>query len=430
MKVLLINDSTSNPNWGDRAAAISLKKMITRIGGNIIEIFSEDELKSSSFFSDHTNHDENRNSSYFKEKLKLFIPPIFSKIKEKVIYSCGIKQKINLIPELWEEFERSARYLIEKKHLYKRLISTIEKIDIAIIHGDGCMVGNGVLPRTELFLTFLIKNYFNKSVIIINHTADFDHPNLYKIAQEVYPLFDDVVFRDPTSKEHCKAICNGRFVPDSAFLFEPISAHIWSAIGKRPTYFDVWPDTAHFDPEEPYICLGGSSIFSYNSFPLEIIKDYSSLIQHIKSIYSGQLVLTVSDIVDQPIFRAIAKEFKLPLIGLTTPVQQAVDILGNAESYIGGRWHPSIFALRGGVPIVPLSSKTFKMQALMNMADLPCPAFNALSLKDAKEDIGNQLLVYLEQGNLLRKKIKNWAGEASKKSWDNVAFLKALNTNS
>jgi len=44
MNVLLINDSTSNPNWGDRAAAVSLKKMITMVGGNIIDTFSENEL--------------------------------------------------------------------------------------------------------------------------------------------------------------------------------------------------------------------------------------------------------------------------------------------------------------------------------------------------------------------------------------------------
>lgn len=55
-------------------------------------------------------------------------------------------------------------------------------------------------------------------MIILNHTADFNHPNLLKIAQEIYPLFDDITFRDPVSKERCRKICNGRFVPDTAFL--------------------------------------------------------------------------------------------------------------------------------------------------------------------------------------------------------------------
>lgn len=424
MNVLLINDSTSNPNWGDRAAAVSLKKMITMAGGNIIDTFSEDELKSSSFFSYQSNFIEQKNSRFLVEKIKLFSPPIVSRVKEKISSKFSSRQKFHLIPEAWDDFGSSAKRLTENKHLYQRFLSAIEKMDVAVIHGDGCMVGNGVLPRTELFLTFLIKSFFKKPVIITNHTADFDHPNLLNIAQKIYPLFDDVVFRDPISKERCRAFCHGRFVPDSAFLFEPMSSEIWKTVACRSTYFDVWPDTAQFDPMTPYICLGGSSIFSYDRFPSEIIDDYSFLIKYIQSIYSGQLVLTVSDVVDQPIFRALAKDFKLPLVGLTTSVQQAVDIIGNAEAYIGGRWHPSIFALRGGTPIISLSSKTFKMQALVAMAGLPRMTFDSLNLKSEQKSIGDQLIAYIDQGVELRNKIQIWAQEAAKSSWDNVLFLK------
>ena len=133
-------------------------------------------------------------------------------------------------------------------------------------------------PRTELFLGFLIKTYFKKPIIIVNHTADFDHPDLLKIAQKVYPLFDDVVFRDPISEERCRTFCSGRFVPDSAFLFEPAPMETWKPIASRFTYFEVWPDRAQFDPTYPYLCVGGSSIFSYDQFPLAIVEDYSCLL--------------------------------------------------------------------------------------------------------------------------------------------------------
>lgn len=424
MNVLLINDSTSNPNWGDRAAAISLKKMIAEIGGNIINSISEDELKSLSFFDDEsTLRKGERRNSYITEKLNLFLPPIFPKIKEKLVSNFFKKSYSFLIPQSWEDFDVSAKALIESNR-FQYLRNIIEETDIAVIHGDGCMVGNGIFPRTQLFLSFLIKIYFKKPIFIINHTADFDHPNLLKIAQQVYPLYDDVTFRDPISESKCKTFCNGRFVPDTAFLFEPALLENWKVIAARSTYFDVWPDEARFNPTKPYICLGGSSIFSYDSFPSKIIEDYSSLIAHIQSVYSGQLVLTVSDLVDQPVFRAIANKFELPLVGLTTPVQQAVDIIGNAQAYLGGRWHPSIFALRGGTPIIPLSSKTFKMQALIDMAGLPSIIFDALNLQDAKKAITDQLFCYLDQKDSLRKKIYNWAQQAAEFSWNNVLFLK------
>ena len=422
MKILLINDSTSNPNWGDRAAAISLKKMITETGGNITEIISEDDLRYSTFFNTDLPHKTDHKSA--KELVKLFIPPVLLKIRQKLAWHFGLTEKNSLVPEKWEDFEKSAEAVFKDKDLYPRLLKAIDNVDMAIIHGDGCMVGNGLLPRTELFLSYLLKKHFDKPVIIINHTADFNHPILFKIAQEVYPLFDDVVFRDPISAEQCKTLCNGRFAPDTAFLFKPAAPENWLPIARRSTYFDIWPDTAKFDPAAPYLCIGGSSIFSYDGLPFEIIKDCILLIRHIQSIYSGQIVLTVSDVVDQSVFRPIAKELDLPLVGLTIPVQQAVDILGNAEAYIGGRWHPSIFALRGGTPIIPMSSKTFKMQALVNMSGLSSSTFDALSLNEAKISIAQQLSSYLEQGKELRDKLRDWAENASENSWDNVACLK------
>ena len=82
MKVLLINDSTSNPNWGDRAAATALKLMINKLGGDIIDIFSEDELKCSSFLRSEIGVKKSiTGDRRLTELLKLFFPPILFKIK-------------------------------------------------------------------------------------------------------------------------------------------------------------------------------------------------------------------------------------------------------------------------------------------------------------------------------------------------------------
>jgi polysaccharide pyruvyl transferase WcaK-like protein len=196
-------------------------------------------------------------------------------------------------------------------------------------------------------------------------------------------------------------------------------------VAQRPTFFDVWPDQAQFNPAEPYICIGGSSIYHYSkSYDAE--RGFSKLINHIRSIYSGQIVLTASDARDQTIYRPIAKRLNLPLVGVSTPVQQAVDIVGNAQAYIGGRWHSSIFALRGGTPVVPLSSLTFKMEALSQMAGLPSVVFGALDLEHQKVAIGQQLQSYLEQGQELRDTLSIWAEKEALNSWENVAYLKSM----
>lgn len=419
MKVFFVNDSTSNHNWGDRAAAISLKFMITQYGGTICDAVTEDALKQSSF------KEPIKEVPRVGEKIiRLLTPPAVWSLKQRLIPYLPESRNEDIIPQRWNEFDLCAQLLLERGALYTGLLTGIKESEVIVIHGDGSMVGNPRIARAELFLAYLGKKYFKRAVILVNHTADFDHPILREIAEHVYPLCDDVTFRDQISAERCRSICQGRYAPDSAFWFKPAKREEWAGLAQRLTYMDVWPDTAWFDPMQPYICVGGTSVFSYNETPTGIIDDWRSVIKHLCSVYEGQIVLTVSDIVDQVIFRPIARELGLPLVSLTTPVQQAVDILGNADAYVGGRWHPSIFALRGGAPVVPVVSKTFKMRALMEMAGLEMRLYDAYHLAAAKDDVSSQLVGVLKQGEDLRSRLRQWAGAQAEQSWDNVSFLR------
>ena len=122
-------------------------------------------------------------------------------------------------------------------------------------------------------------------------------------------------------------------------------------------------------------------------------------------------------------FRALARRYSLPLVGVRTPVQQAVDILGHADAYIGGRWHPSIFALRGGTPLVALSSQTFKMGALTGMPGASPRTFDALDPYRDADGIVEQLSAFLAQGAMLREETRSWAGQMAEMIWGNVDYL-------
>lgn len=425
MKVLFVNDSTSNCNWGDRAAAISLKHMIAQYGGTICDAITEDALVHSSF------RESLRETPRVGAKIiRLLTPPVVWSVHRRLSQYLPERESEDIIPQRWDDFATHATLLLEQEHLYLKLLAGLRESEIIAIHGDGAMVGNPRIARAELFLAYLGKKYFKRSVILVNHTADFDHPVLREIAEHVYPMLDDVTFRDEISAERCQSICQGRYVPDSAFWFQPARREEWATLAQRPTYMDVWPDTAWFDPTQPYICVGGTSAFSYDGMPTGIIDDWAALIRHLRSVYQGQVILTVSDIVDQAIFRPIAAELQLPLISVNTPVQQAVDVLGNADAYIGGRWHPSIFSLRGGSPIVPITSKTFKMHALMEMAGLETRLYNPYDVATAKEAISSQLIDLLKQGEALRGKLRQWACGQAERCWSNVDYLKARTSQS
>jgi polysaccharide pyruvyl transferase WcaK-like protein len=422
MKVLFINDSTSNPNWGDRAAAISLRAMISGVGGDIIASVSEHDLRSSTFFGDSFLPEDNPESRT-RSIPRLLLPPLLLRLRRTLISNPDLTAANRLIPQKWHQFEKCAEAVLKNKGSWRALVRAASDSDVMVIHGDGAMVDHGVVPRTDLFITYLVKRYVGTPTIIVNHTADFNHPDLLEMAENIYPLFDDIVFRDPVSVERCRHFCKGRFVPDSAFWFEPVGKQDWVRVARRATYFDVWPDTARFDPSEPYICIGGSSKYSFEKKQSSIREGYTSLIRHIGQVYKGQIVLTASDITDEAMFRPIARGLSLPLVGVAIPVQQAVDIVGNADAYIGGRWHPAIFALQGGAPIVPVLSKTFKMQALAQMVGLPDKMFNVFDLDHEKEEIRQQLVSLLDTRADLRRTIAARARDLSNSSWDNVGFL-------
>ncbi len=259
-----------------------------------------------------------------------------------------------VIPERWEDVGRAADLVMGASPApWPWLRAAIQEADLVVIHGDGAMVGDGIIPRTDLFLAYLARERLDTPVVLVNHSADFDRPELRRMAEHVYPLLADVVFRDPVSADRWGHLGGGRFAADSAFWFTPAPRDAWVHLAGRPTYFDVWPDTAPFDPAAPYLCVGGSSLIGTVWRPLELARSYAGLVARLRAVYAGQILLTLSGLQELEVFRPLARELGLPLVAPTIPVQQAVDILGNADAYVGGRWHSAIFALRGGAPVVP-----------------------------------------------------------------------------
>jgi hypothetical protein len=335
----------------------------------------------------------------------------------------GGQDQHQLIPTEWDEFEPAARRVLHQTgHGWPQLLGAMQEADAVLIHGSS-LHGNFIFPNTIMFLTFLAKTRFKTPVVIANHTADLSDPVLRRIAENVYPLFDDVVFRDPISPDKLASLCDGRYAGDTAFWFEPAPREPWDSVTRRPGYFDVWPDTATIDTSAPYVCIGGSSIFHDRRDWGSLTASYATLVEHLGSVYEGAVVLTASAELDEPVFRAIARRYDLPLVGVRTPVQQAVDILGNADAYVGGRWHPSIFALRGGTPLVGLTSQTFKMRALADAPGASSQTFDALDPGRHAQGIGAQLLALLEQGDELRTQVRAWADTMAEMSWGNVDYL-------
>jgi polysaccharide pyruvyl transferase WcaK-like protein len=425
LKVLFVNDSTSNPNWGDRAAAFSLKAMVAGAGASISGIVTEEDLSLTSFGSSASDRAAPMHSG--RAILRALVPPAARVARRRLLKPVDLTADNKVIPQCWEDFPRAADTVIAAPGgPWPWLRAAIREADLVVIHGDGAMVGDGIIPRTDLFLAYLARQRLDTPVVLVNHSADFDDPKLRKMAEHVYPLFSDVVFRDPVSAARWGHLGRGRFAADSAFWFAPAEREAWTRLAGRPTYFDVWPDTAPFDPSAPYICVGGSSLQSTAWRPRELARSYATLVARLGAVYAGQIVLTNAGLQELDVFRPLARELDLPLVAPTIPVQQAVDILANADAYVGGRWHTAIFALRGGAPVVPLSAKQGKMGSLMQAADLPSTEFDAFNVGRHSEAIARALRSLLDSGDTLRGRLRTWADAMAVDAWENVAHVRRM----
>ena len=328
----------------------------------------------------------------------------------------------DVVPKTWQDFHFCADQVM-KRNFLPDIKQALQDCDVVMIHGEGGIFGQQRESRMMLFIAYLAKQYFYKPVALVNQTSDLSDPILYEMAKQVYPMLDDVVFREPTSAQMCKDFSEGFIAADTGFAFEPSSQKAWADVASKPGYFHYYPEnTGEFNPKEPYVCVGGSSIYYRKDRPnYDPVAGFTKLCQTL--LEQTQVVLTASAQADLPIFEPIARNLHLPLIRPETPPQQAVDLLAHAAAYIGGRWHSSIFAFLGGTPVVPLGSHTFKVDSLFKQMEIDVQPFEALDLERESDGIVSLFNNYLAQPSL-RNTLRNRAKTLGEQSWENVRLLR------
>lgn len=425
MNVLLINDSTSNPNWGDRAASIALREMLLARGATLCCSISEAALSHIQYFDSPSAPEPMPSRNGVAKAIHLLLPPLFMRIRNKISQLWNPKDDNLVIPTTWHRYGEAIERWMRKKDNWIELRRGLEAADVVIVHGDGAVATRSNIAFSMLFLSYLAKFAMGKPVGIVNHTVDPSDGDLDEIVRNLYPSLDVIAFRETKSVERCKDFCDGCYVPDTGFWFAPAPKDAWVPLVRRITYMNIWPYQFDFDPAVPYICVGGSSLF----YPVtdeqigDLQQGYVALVEKIREFWEGQVVFVASDIRDEDILKPVASRYKAPFLPVVTPVQQAVDVLGHAAAYVGGRWHAGIFALRGGAPVVPLASKTFKISALCEMAGLDDEPASAYDLKKSSPSVASRLSDLVEQGDPLRARLRAWADKQAMAVTENVSLL-------
>jgi len=428
MKVMLINDSSSNPNWGDRAASIALQHILAESGASLCGSISEDALSRIRFFGNSTHDELVPSESNVAKAIRLVTPPLIKQFAEKIFCIWSRSDDDAVVPTVWSRYGEAVNRWMRETDKWVELKQGLEAADVIIVHGDGSIATRSNVAFSMMFLVYLAKFVMGKPVGIVNHTVDPSDNDLDEIVRNLYPSLDVITFRETQSVERCKDFCVGRYVPDSGFWFAPAPKDAWIQLVQRKTYMNIWPYQFDFDPSIPYICIGGSSLF----YPItdEQIRDlqrsYVALVEKIRDFWEGQVVFVASDLRDEDILKPLAIRYKAPFLPVVTPVQQAVDMLGHSAAYVGGRWHAGIFALRGGSPVIPIESKTFKISALCEMAGLAAKPVSAYNLEKSASDVALYIGDLLRKGEPLRMRLKAWASEQAMAVTENVSIFENL----
>jgi len=306
----------------------------------------------------------------------------------------------------------------------------LRECDLVYLNGENFIRPGARKGRRLLFFAYLARAVLNKRCILTNHSVDLSDPDLAEIVRELYPLLDEVHFREETSAAECAryvAAGRSRLIPDVAWTVPAAPLSEWGDLAFRPGQYSAWPDRARgFDAQQPYVTVCGSSIIPMaRKKGIDVVPAFIELCRRLNTDV-GPVVLAAPDEPDQDVLRKVQTAVNLPLLGLHLPVRQAIDVIGNATVHVGGRWHLGIFAATGGTPLVALNANTHKMHSLMRQLQLEGPVFDVMRLGDHIDDIVRLARAHIDAGPALRARILQRSRELAAQVDQNMELVRRL----
>lgn len=326
-------------------------------------------------------------------------------------------------PTTWADIQRIGA-AVRAGRVLPSLARALQDCDLVLMNGENFIRPNAVKGRMLLLLAHLASQVFAKPCLLTNLTVDLSEPALAEIVANVLPAVGQAHVREDTSRAALGELVPGMAVgvyPDVGWTAVPRPVAEWGALAKRDDHLSAWPDVVEgFDPFVPYITVGASSVFAADEAAVRAaVPAFVELATRLRAL-APQVMLVASCEIDAVIMRNVAARTGLPLLGLNSPLPQAIDVLANARLHVGGRWHPGIFATTGGTPLVAFEANNHKMRTLMGQLQPEAPVFDARKLAGQMEDVVGQAAVQMVAGERLREVLREKATEVASRVRGNL----------
>ena len=416
--ILFIGDLRTANNFGAIATTDTLiKHLFTNVDSDNIKFIDYRSLRNP------TPEDgwNNLGKKSLKQKLREMTPRSIYKLYSRLDHY----KRVDYVPFLYSQYEHYYEEM-QTGRILRYEAKLLKWADVVYINGEGNIV-NGtdrygkyrIGALYVLYMAWLAKVKYSKTVCLVNHTVDPANNDAWEIISHIYPLLDYVYLRERLSinKLEDHSVFNTQFVPDALFMYKPE---------------DKWEPSEdirkQIDFSRPFICIGDSSGIknSYNRVKWDVRLVLSELIKKLQEI-TPQIVFVDGYNQGNEDVNQIVKNLGLGRICLQNcTYHDLYHVLSKCEIFISGRWHASILAVLSGTPILLWGSDSHKTRSLYDLLDYEYPFFEVNTLPIHITDIIKATENIMQNKHVLKVDILRHVGELQSKSEQNANLLYSL----
>ena len=389
-RVLLVGDTADRTNWGCRATTNALRHMIAERGSLAAVV---DTKRWPVVNSVRTISDTRSETIPFGARFSFELQPMISEEEWA--------KRASLLKKKGTCFVRNvdAHCAQFRANNFGGLNDALETCDVIILNGEGGIMERRAPGRRLFFLLHYNAKYFQRPIAIVNHTCDLGDPQMQSFAAASYPKASRIRVREPRSLIEVAMLWPGvdlRMAADAAFAYRV--AEVPDKIGLV--------NASSLDMSRPYVCVGGSAHWQKEAMSDAGWAAFFSVIVRLRK--EVQVILLAAGTPEDMAFEAWSKEHDCPMAPVSYPTQSAVNLIGGAELYVGGRWHSAINALGTGTPVVLFGSNSgHKMHGLVEMLgvhDVPTPMGPRVA-ETASRQLFLRVLRVLERSAAIRAQV-------------------------
>lgn len=410
MRITLVADNITAPNWGCRATSLALREILSRkheIVATVTRALLSAPVTTSSILPANAHWTLVRR---FRRK-RLQQIPVLGPLATGVIDLAGhlyppshaIEKDADI---MWRTRDSSPKS--------RQIVEKLEACDAVVVNGEGEMIFS--TPARDTLLQTLaicaLAKKMDRRIFYINgmiSKAPVGEVNL-ATARAAAETLGQALFavRDHQSVEVAAELMPGIrpvFFADALFGWrrhfgeDALSRHDAARI---QSMFDRTGTEMPGVLQAPYVAISGSSQAAKN--PGSATRSYTALANALKGL--GVPLLLVATCSGDRFLAEVAKRTGLPFLPVDTPIMAGAAVMANARLLVSGRWHPSIMASLGGTPCVFLGSNSHKTLSLQYLLDYPEKVeYAAIPGEDDIAGIVGRSRRLLAEGNSVRASI-------------------------